>query len=280
MKNNIKFLLICCLSMDILYAKPSKVAPSKPQSRQQFFKPDQPALRTDSSFTENDLSIDAIAEQNPMALCLGSINFPMPVRPDLSLYYKGDKLPLDNNAEKLVRRYYQKEEDLVLAGIKNVPYSLLELKTVQKFHMLIAAEILPASQDNTIFYWYVPQGVAYKFYTLSAARHVIHEEDFCSWSVTQEYLLQDNIIPDDTIIFLFDAQLVFGLEVKNWSQNSNVRLIPEIIIKPSASLEQITKAMNYGRLAALDVDAFHSHDFSCIKKIDDKAKRAVVTMMR
>ena len=156
----------------------------------------------------------------------------------------------------------------------------MELKTVQKFHIVIAAEIMPASELNTVLYWYVPQGVAYKFYTLSAARQLIQDEDFCSWSVTQEYLLNDNIIPDDTIIFLFDAHLVFGIEVKNWAQNSNVRLIPEIIIKPSATLEQIQVAMDQGRLAAIDVDAFHDHDFSCVKKLDDKAKKAVVTMMR
>jgi hypothetical protein len=283
-KNSIIFFAICSVSASFIFAKPSRVAPPKQQPRQQFFKQEQSPVTApvmaQQSIVENDLAIDTVIEQNPMALCLGSINFPMPIQPDLSLYYKGDKLPLDNNAEKLVRRYYQRPEDLVSAGTKVVPYSLLEAKSTQKFHLIITSSIAPASELNTVLYWYIPQGVAYKFYTFSAARQIIHDEDFCSWSVTQEYLLQDNIIPDDTIIFLFDAQLVFGLEVKNWAQNSNVRMIPEIIIKPSATQNQIENAMIEARLAAIDVDAFHDHDFSCVKKLDDKAKKAVVTMMR
>jgi len=199
----------------------------------------------------------------PMALSLGSVIFPEEINPDLSIYYKGNKLPLDVKS---------KDE------VKNVPYSLVESKSTQQFRILIAEQVLHASQDNTVQYLYVPEKVSYKFYTLSAARQYDKNnevEGYC-WTVVEELLLEDQIVPENTVIFLFDANYIEGLNVKNWSQNSNTRLLPDIMIKETVPYDNLTRAIIIARLAAMDLDAIHNHNITCVRKIE---KQAVLSMI-
>ena len=202
-------------------------------------------------------------DYEPVAVCLGNVLFPRSVDPDLNVYYKGKKLPID---------VFSKEKE-----VRNIPYSLEEKKSTQKIYMIICSECKFASQDNTIQYLYVPANVDYKFYTLSAARQYNENQEVQGylWTVIEEQLLDDNIIPDNTVIFLFDVSFVEGLNVKSWSQSSSARVLPEIIIKKSANQQDLSRAIIKARLAALDMDTIHKHDMSCTKQIN---KQAVLSM--
>ena len=198
-------------------------------------------------------------DYEPVAICLGSITFPRNVTPDLNVYYKGKKLIID---------VHSKEKE-----VKLIPYSLEEKKSNQQFHMIICSECKIASKDNTVQYLHVPTNVAYKFYTLSAARQYNQDQevDGYLWTAVEEKLLNGNIIPDNTVIFLFNADLIENLTIKSWPQNSSARILPEIVIKKSVAQEDLSRAIVEARLAAFDLDTIHDHNNQCIRQINQKA---------
>jgi len=194
----------------------------------------------------------------PIAICLGTIAFPHSVIPHANIYYNGKKLPIDIDTKE--------------KRVNIIPYCLEESKSNQQFHMIICSECKIASKENTIQYLHVPKSVPYKFYTLSAARQYNKEQevDGYLWNVHEDTLVH-NIIPDNTIIFLFNANLIEGLHVKSWPQNSNIRILPEIVIKKSVSKNDISDAMNSAALASMDLDAIHKRNITSIKQINQKA---------
>ncbi len=201
------------------------------------------------------------ADYEPVAICLGSVKFPMSVKnTNLNIFYKGKKLSID---------VHNKEKE-----VKLIPYSLEEKKSNQQFHMIICSECEPCNytgseKNNTIKYLYVPAKVQYKFYTLCAARSYNDEGvvDGYLWTCIDERLLDDNIIPDNTIIFIFDADLVEGLNVKSWEQGSSARILPEIVIKKTVSKNDLYDALDRGSLASLPLNAIHQHNVTCVKQM-------------
>lgn len=216
------------------------------------------------------ISKSLLEYEEPMALCLGTVVFHTDIDPDLCLYYKGNKLQIDLNYDKKQKRLGQVavQKDLV----KIVPYTLHEAKATQRFHLLICSQPQFASDNNTVQYLHVPENMAYKFYTLSGARKYNdnHEVDGCLWSVTEESLLDDRIIPDNTIIFLFNADYVQGLEVKSWPLNSNIRLLPSIIMKKHIDPQDIVRAIIEARMIAIDFDTIHHRHIHNSTKIEHK----------
>ena len=202
-------------------------------------------------------------DYEPVAICLGSVIFPKNIDPDLNIYYKGKKLSIDVNS---------KEKEVRL-----VPYSLEEKKSNQQFHMIICAECKIASKDNTVQYLYVPAKTPYKFYTLAAARSYNEDKevDGYLWTSTEERLLDDNIIPDNTVIFVFDANFIEGLNVKSWAQGSSARILPEIVVKKSISQKDLSRAIVKARLASLDLDTIHQRNMTCVKQM---GKQSVLSM--
>lgn len=200
--------------------------------------------------------------QKPKALCVGNIVFPENINPNLSLYYKGDKLQLDLDGKKEVDR---------------VPYSLIEDKSTQCIHILVSQELQCSTSENTVQYLHVPQGASYKFYTLSAARDYDQNGQMRGymWSVTENSLGDLRVAPDNTMIFLFDPLLVDGLEVRSWVQDNNTRLLPDIVIKKSASGQNLNRAIAVSRLAAMDMDTLHYHHYETKKQ---RNKQAVAMM--
>jgi len=201
-----------------------------------------------------------IAEYDPVAICLGSVKFPLNINnTNLNIFYKGKKLLIDVN---------HKEKE-----IKSVPYSLEEEKSNQQFHMIICSECNVASKDNTVQYLYVPSYVPYKFYTLSAARSYNEnkEVDGYLWTCIQEQLLDDNVVPDNTVIFIFDAHLIEGLRVKSWPYSSSARILPEIIIKKSVNSIEVYDALDKASLASLPLNAIHQRNMVCIKQMDKQS---------
>lgn len=198
-------------------------------------------------------------DYEPVAICLGSVIFPTNVAPHLHIYYKGKKLTIDTHS---------KEKEFKL-----IPYSLEEKKSTQQFHMIICSECKIASKDNTVQYLYVPYTVPYKFYTLTAARQYNQDQevDGYLWTSVEERLLEKNIIPDGTIIFLFNSDLIDGLNIKSWPQDSSARILPEIIIKKTSTHDDLLAAINAACLAAPDLDAIHKRHTTCVKQINQKA---------
>lgn len=209
--------------------------------------------------------------EEPMALCIGDIIFHTQIDPDLCLYYKGDKLQLDINYDKKSKKIGKEEVIQQLVNI--VPYSLTETKATQKFHILICCRPEFASDENTIDYLYIPHDTPYKFYTLSAARLSSKDNQLedCLWTVSQESLGDKGIVPDNTIIFLFNADFIEGLQVKSWPSNSNIRILPSIVLKQSIDRQDVLRAIVQARLAAIDFDVVHRHRIQAQSKRDCKS---------
>ncbi len=208
--------------------------------------------------------------EEPMAPFVGDIVFPCDIDPDLCLYYKGNKIQLDINHDKKTKRLGQLLTPQEL--IKIVPYAFNEAKATQKIYLLICQRPEFSSSDNTINYLYVPQELSYKFYTLIATRKYNDEgvaDGYC-WQVTQEKLSEDRIIPDNTVIFLFNADYISGLQVKSWPLNSNVRILPTIVMQQGLDADLITKAIVQSRMIAIDFDTIHSHHTCNATKIENK----------
>ena len=81
--------------------------------------------------------------------------------------------------------------------------------------------------------------------------------ELLTWTITEHHL-PDNIIPNNSLIFLFDPNLIAGLKVQSWKPENLFRIIPTLVIHPTATEAQIQRAMVIARLAALDIDAIHA----------------------
>ena len=208
--------------------------------------------------------------EEPMAPFVGDIVFPSDIDPDLCLYYKGNKIQLDINHDKKSKRLGQFIAPKEL--IKIVPYAFNEAKATQKIHLLICQRPEFASCDNTINYLYIPQDLSYKFYTLTATRKYNSEglaDGYC-WQVDEEILSDDRIIPDNTVIFLFRADYISGLAVKSWPLNSNIRILPTIVMHQNIDPDDIARAIVQSRMIAIDFDTIHNHHVQNASKIESK----------
>jgi hypothetical protein len=78
-----------------------------------------------------------------------------------------------------------------------------------------------------------------------------------TWEILPHHLINGQI-PHNSLIFLFDPELIAGLKIQSWKPENIFRIIPTLVIHPSASVEQLQRAMIIARLASLDIDAIHS----------------------
>jgi hypothetical protein len=208
--------------------------------------------------------LDIHEYKEPIVLCMGNIIFPHSIFPDINLYYKGNKVQLDDVDNK-------KKVDIV-------PYSLSEGKTTQKIEIVVAVSIGISTDDNTVQYLYVKPGINYKFFTLYADRKYDKNGEFqgYAWTVHSSDLPDNRKIPKEALIFVFDANLVDKLDVRSWRQDNNTRLLPDIIIKKTASFNDLNRAITLSRLASIDLDTVHKHNFEYIKQ---KNSKVAVAMM-
>lgn len=180
--------------------------------------------------------------QEPTTLFLGNIKFPKSLNhTDLCIYYKGQKLNTDWDKHNL-----------------SAQYSFLEAKTSQALYLLVCNNIACHTKlGNTVQHLQLTND-QYRCYHLQATR--VHDEQenlvHFSWDC-QECELESGIIPDNTIIFLFDPYLVDGVQVHTWSKNQAMRLIPTITISSTATASEIVRTMTIARLTAIDIDTIH-----------------------
>jgi hypothetical protein len=173
---------------------------------------------------------------------LGKIIFPEKLLPTVRLYYNGKNLLPDIDPKKQYR---------------TVPFSIDDDASLQSLNILICPHVCCASENNNITDLRVSAGKPYTFYSLEATRKLnrAHQE-VLSWNYSQKRL-EKNIIPINTIIFLFDPRLVKGLDVPYWNKESQIRLLPGIKMN-KASLEDFTREMDRAYLAGMDIDFCHS----------------------
>lgn len=209
--------------------------------------------------TMDALETKLLEYQEPTAPFMGEIIFGSSVYPDLSLYYQGEKIEIKEYYDKL----YQKIGQLlpVQRLVSATSYLFDALKSLQKINILICMRPQCASHENTVTYWYVPDNISYKFYTLTASRKLDknnHVEGYC-WNIKQAEL-PSNIIPHNTILFIFPANFVEKIETKVWPVNSNVRILPTIFINPDLEKSLIDQAIIESRIFAIDIDTLHDRN--------------------
>jgi len=175
-------------------------------------------------------------------LLSGAIEFPQHMDYDICLFYKGEKLSTVNQKQRSI-----------------VEYSFLDQKNIYTMYLVItnSVECLPEC-SNTLECLSVVQNQTYICYKFQARREYDENNILqLTWDV-QEYILENDFIPYNSLIFLFEPRYILGLKIHNWKSENVFRIMPTIIIKPLISVEEIERAMIIARFAALDIDALHS----------------------
>lgn len=176
----------------------------------------------------------------PTKLFLGAVQFPEHLEDNLCLYYKGQKLTGEWNKNNTTAQF-----------------SFLDSKYTQEIFIVICDNFsYQTSQTNTVQYLQTTSN-NYKCYKLQAYRSCDENNSAkCSWSV-QEQELEKNIIPDNSLIFLFNPNFVEGLQVHSWSADHSMRTLPTIKIK-NIQAKDLARTMTITRLTAIDIDVLHS----------------------
>ncbi|MBM17760.1 MAG: hypothetical protein CL947_01670 [Epsilonproteobacteria bacterium] len=183
--------------------------------------------------------------EEPTKLFIGTIEFPANINnTDFCIYYKGKKLNNEWNQSKL-----------------SAEFSFLESQYTQTLYILISNNISYQTQDDNTIHHLQLQDNFYKCYELKAQRSS-HEESksICfSWDLSNKQL-KEGIIPDNTIIFLFNPLLIEGLQVHSWNNNQTMRIIPTIKIKQTVQEQELLRTMTIAQLKAIDINTVHTKD--------------------
>ena len=201
------------------------------------------------------------ATEEPTKLFMGSIQFPAVFDYDLCLYYKGQKVSTENSTKD-----------------SSVQFSFLESQYAQEVFVLICENVSYETENNTIQNLKIAEG-AYKCYRLQAARMYDEHHSITgfSWDI-EEYELENGIIPDNTLVFLFNPNFVHGLVVHSWKADNTLRIVPTIMIHQEVTLEQIKRATTIARLAAIDIDTIHTK--TTTRSAQSQSAQALLTFIQ
>lgn len=207
------------------------------------------------------INIIALATQDPTKLFIGTVQFPTTLDFDLCLYYKGQKVDTDCSKKD-----------------PHVQFSFLESKYTQEMFILICENISYHTENNTIQNLRVTDN-SYKCFKLSATRIYDNHNDVVgfSWDA-QECELEEKIVPDNTLFFVFNPDLIQGLSVQSWKTDNTLRIIPTITINQIASAEQLKRAMTIARLAAIDIDTVHKKNNH--QSVQSQSAQALLTLIQ
>jgi len=178
---------------------------------------------------------------NQAKLFSGSIEFPVKMEYDLCLFYKGQKLEIEQNKTSNI-----------------VQFSFVDLKETQIVYFIIAPALACCIEEaNTVKHLQLPKECEYICYKLQAQRETTDENyQLLTWRI-EDHELENRIIPQNSLIFLFDPKLIAGLKVQSWKPENVFRIVPTLVVSPTATVHSIGRAMMTARLAALDIDAIH-----------------------
>lgn len=188
----------------------------------------------------------------------GSIEFPYKLNYDLCLFYNGQKLEFEaNNTSSFIQ------------------FSFLDSKYTHTLYFIITNDLTcRTSESNNVDCLCVVDESSYICYKMQAKREIDEDEHhLLTWEITEHHL-HNGQIPHNSLIFLFDPTLIAGLKVQSWKPENIFRIIPTLVIHPTATLQQLQRAIIVARLAALDIDAIHS------KPTNINPTHAVLTAMQ
>lgn len=186
----------------------------------------------------------------------GSIEFPSALNFDLCLFYQGQKLDFEHSKASPF-----------------VQFSFVDSKDTHTVYLLITNGLTCRTQEsNTVQCLCVVDDSSYVCYKMQAKREAhADEHQLLTWEICEHRLLNGQI-PQNSLIFLFEPSLIAGLKVQSWKPENLFRIIPTLVIHPTATEKQIERAMMIARLAALDIDAIHAKN--------SNATQAILTAMQ
>lgn len=172
----------------------------------------------------------------------GSIEFPCKLDYDLCLFYQGQKLEFETSKTSPF-----------------VQFSFIDSKNTQTVYVIITNGLTCCTnQSNTVECLCVVDESSYICYKMTGKRETNEDEhQLLTWEIS-DYQIKDGQIPENSLIFLFEPSLIAGLKVQSWKPENVFRIIPTLVIAPSATADQIKRAMIIARLTALDIDAIHA----------------------
>lgn len=172
----------------------------------------------------------------------GSIEFPHKLTYDLCLFYNGQKLDFEGNSTSSFMQF-----------------SFLDSSKTQLVYFIITNGLTCCTaESNNVDCLCVLDESSYICYKMQAKRELDEDEQqILTWEILP-HQLSNGEIPHNSLIFLFDPELVAGLKVQSWKPENIFRIIPTLLIHPNTTVEQLQRAMVIARLAALDIDAIHS----------------------
>lgn len=173
----------------------------------------------------------------------GSIEFPCKLDYDLCLFYQGQKLEFESSKTSPF-----------------VQFSFLDSKNTQTVYLIITNGLTCCctQQSNTVECLCVVDDKSYICYKMKGKREINEDEhQLLTWEIS-DHQLKDGQIPENSLIFLFEPSLIAGLKVQSWKPENVFRIIPTLVVAPTATADQIKRAMIIARLTAVDIDAIHA----------------------
>lgn len=171
----------------------------------------------------------------------GSIEFPCKAEYNICLFYNGQKLEFESSTNS-----------------NFVQFSFLGEKNIYTLYFLVTNGLTCCTKEsNNVDCLYVADEKSFICYKLEAKRESQkNSNDLLTWNISN-YDLKQGQVPENSIIFLFDPSLIAGLKVISWNPENLFRIIPTLLINPTATKEELQRACNIARLAAMDMERIH-----------------------
>ncbi len=188
------------------------------------------------------IKISLLSTMLESKIFLGDVVFPVEVAPSICLFYQGQTPELD------VRKNQE---------YKNISFSMDESSRVHNMYILITLQPSCSAENNNIQHLTVAPSAAYKLYQLQGTRYFNGKgEEILTWDISEKKL-DKNIIPWHTLVFVFDPALVEGLQAVSWTKKDSMRLLPKIVIKKTATQDELARAIDIACLSAMDLYSYH-----------------------
>lgn len=202
---------------------------------------------------------------------VGSIIFPKTIKnlPQISLYRRGIKIKTENEDSN-----------------NKIQFTISEDKAYRKFYLLITKSIMPNIDDNTVKCLKIDPKQSYKLYeftiytnqelTINPINNLQETREIYSWNVQNIKLNSLGIIPDDTLIMIFNPNYIDSIEPGNSLELPKI-IIKKNILELAGSEKNLSNETNELLLSCLDLNIIHTTPTSEIKKADNN-KKLIVAM--
>jgi len=149
-------------------------------------------------------------------LFVGNIQFPQCIKtiPQIALYRGGTKINTENDNAN-----------------KNIQFTISDDKSCKTLFILITQEVIPHIKNHTVQYLKTSPNQSCKFYQMTIveyedrSRHIETDKKRCKWEICETKLSNNEKIPDNTLIIIFNPECVEKIE------GGNELELPKIVIK-------------------------------------------------